>query len=83
MASGALGMAKEQEEAFESAIEYYDHAMELYKGDYFSEEPYIEWMARKRDLFRARFMELMQKKARLHEELDQDEQSHCLLAPHP
>ena len=71
MASGARGMAKEQEEEFENAIGYYDHAMKLYKGDYFSEEPYIEWMARKRDLFKARFMELMQKKARLHEELDQ------------
>jgi len=71
MAFGARAVAKEQEEQFETAHGYYDHVMKLYKGDYFSEEPYVEWMARKRELFRTRFMELMQKKARLHEELDQ------------
>jgi DNA-binding SARP family transcriptional activator len=87
MAAGARAIAKEREEAFENALGDYDHAMQLYKGDYFSEEPYIEWMARKRDLFRARFMELMQKKARLHEELDQTDSAiaswECILEVEP
>ncbi|SMD07094.1 transcriptional activator domain-containing protein [Desulfocicer vacuolatum DSM 3385] len=71
MAAGTRAMEEERKEQFKAALGYYDHAMKLYKGDYFNEEPYVEWMARKRDLFKARFMEWMQKKARLHEELDQ------------
>ena len=87
MAAGGRAVANEREEAFENALGDYDHAMQLYKGDYFSEEPYIEWMARKRDLLRARFMELMQKKARLHEELDQTDSAiaswQCMLEVDP
>ena len=68
---GAKGVEKERQEQYETALQYYDHAIKLYRGDYFAEEPYVEWMTRKRELFRERFMDLMQRKARLHEELNQ------------
>ncbi len=75
MDMGARAMKKEQEEQFETALAYYDHAEKLYRGDYFAEEPYMEWIVRKREFFRSEFMALMQKKARLHEELDQTERA--------
>ncbi len=55
----------------ENALELYEKAARLYKGDYFSEEPYLEWILRKRDLLRAKFIDVLEKKARLHEEMDQ------------
>jgi LuxR family transcriptional regulator, maltose regulon positive regulatory protein len=58
-------------EEYNSALNWYDKSAKIYKGDYFSEEPYVEWIARKRDLFRSRYIDLLQKKAMLHEELDQ------------
>jgi DNA-binding SARP family transcriptional activator len=61
----------EKNSDFDTALELYDKAVELYKGDYFAEEPYLEWILRKRDLLRAKYIELLEKKARLHEELDQ------------
>jgi len=78
---GALAIENERLKQFDSALEFYEKACTLYKGDYFSEEPYLEWITRKRDLFRSRYMELLQKKALLHEELDQTEkaiQTWCL-----
>lgn len=65
----------EREQAYESALKWYKNAAEVYKGEYFSEEPYLEWIARKRDLFRSRYIDLMQKKAMLHEELGQIEEA--------
>ena len=62
---------KEKNNDFDTALELYDKAVELYKGDYFNEEPYLEWISRKRELLRAKFIEVLEKKARLHEELDQ------------
>jgi DNA-binding SARP family transcriptional activator len=55
----------------DKALELYDSAAELYKGDYFAEEPYLEWILRKRDLLRTKYLEVLERKARLHEELDQ------------
>ncbi len=71
IAFGAMAVENEINLRFETALEFYDKAAQIYKGDYFSEEPYIEWMSRKRELFKVRFIELLQKKAMLHEELDQ------------
>ncbi|MCF6246036.1 MAG: protein MalT [Desulfobacula sp.] len=71
MAISNNAFKKEKDSLFEPALELYDQAIQLYKGDYFAEEPYMEWILRKRDLFRAQFMEILQKKAMLHEELDQ------------
>ncbi len=65
------GEHSELQEDYESALDWYTKAAMIYKGDYFSEEPYVEWIARKRDLFRSRYIDLMQKKALIHEEFDQ------------
>lgn len=71
IAFGARAEETERNNQLETALEFYEKAVELYKGDYFAEEPYLEWISRKRNLFKARFVELLQKKAMLHEELDQ------------
>jgi ATP/maltotriose-dependent transcriptional regulator MalT/DNA-binding SARP family transcriptional activator len=62
---------KEKNNELDKALELYDSAAELYKGDYFAEEPYLEWILRKRDLLRTKYIEVLERKARLHEELDQ------------
>lgn len=72
---GAAAVENEKNNQFKTALECYDKVAQIYKGDYFSEEPYREWMSRKRDLFKIKFIELLQKKARLHEELDQVEKA--------
>jgi DNA-binding SARP family transcriptional activator len=71
IAYGAKAMALERDNRPVTALEFYNRATRIYKGDYFCEEPYMEWIARKRDLFRIKFMELVQKKAMLHEDLDE------------
>lgn len=65
------GLTSEREKNLEAAVEYMEKAVQLYQGDYFAEEAYVEWIYRKRDLYRTRFLEILQKKAYLHEELDQ------------
>ncbi len=70
---GKKALRYEQRDRIEDALEIYDKAIGLYRGDYFVEEPYMEWIQRKRSLYRARYMEMLQKKAMLHEELDQFE----------
>lgn len=62
---------KEKNNDFDTALELYEKATGLYKGDYFAEEPYLEWILRKRELLRAKYIEVLENKARLHEELDQ------------
>ncbi len=61
----------EKNNHFETALTFYEHAADLYKGDYFSEELYLEWISRKRDLLREKYIDVLQKKASLHEEMDQ------------
>lgn len=61
----------ERNNKFETALEFYNQALKIYRGDYFSEEPYLGWISIKRDFFRSRYIDLLQKKAMLHEELDQ------------
>nr|NJM00886.1 hypothetical protein [Desulfobacula sp.] len=68
---GVRAAENEKNNNLDAALELYDRAAELYKGDYFAEEPYMEWILRKRDLLRAKYIEVLEKKARLHEELDQ------------
>jgi len=72
---GALAVENERDNKFITALKFYEKAVGIYKGDYFAEEPYLEWISRKRDLFKARYVELLQKKAMLHEELDQIEKA--------
>jgi DNA-binding SARP family transcriptional activator len=71
IAFGARAEKNERNNKLETALELYEKAVGIYKGDYFAEEPYLEWIFRKRNLFKARWVELLQKKAMLHEELDQ------------
>lgn len=71
IAFGAKAIENEKNNRLEAALEWYEKAVKIYKGDYFTEEPYLEWIFRKRELFKARYIELLQKKAMLHEELDQ------------
>ena len=75
IAFGAKAVENERNNNLETALEFYEKVVEIYKGDYFAEEPYLEWVSRKRDLFRARYIELLQKKAMVHEELDQIEKA--------
>ncbi len=55
------------------ALHYYDKAIQLYKGDYFTEEPYVEWIFSKRDRIRIKYIDILQKKALIHENLNQAE----------
>ncbi|MCD4721663.1 MAG: protein MalT [Desulfobacula sp.] len=71
IAFGVRAVENERNNKFETALKFYEKAVGIYKGDYFAEEPYLEWISRKRDLFQARYGKLLQKKAMLHEELDQ------------
>ncbi len=71
LALSLQGAEHERVNRFEAALECYEKAAALYKGDYFSEEPYLEWISRKRDLLKGKYIEVLEKKARLHEELDQ------------
>jgi len=75
MAFGTSAFENEKNNNFERAVELYEKAVEIYKGNYFAEEPYLEWISRKRDLFKARFVDILKKKARLHEEVDQIEKA--------
>ncbi|MCK5837191.1 MAG: protein MalT, partial [Desulfobacula sp.] len=71
IAFGIRAAENERNNEIETALEFYEKAVKIYKGDYFAEEPYLEWISWKRNLFKARFVKLLQKKAILHEELDQ------------
>ncbi len=68
---GAKAAEAEKKDRLEQALELYGKAAELYKGDYFAEEPYQEWIVRKRELLRTRYRQIMHSKAMIHEELDQ------------
>ena len=65
------GEAEEKKNKIEKAVSLYDKAIGLYKGDYFIEEPYVEWLLARRDLFRMKYIETLQKKALLHSRLRQ------------
>jgi LuxR family transcriptional regulator, maltose regulon positive regulatory protein len=56
---------------YEQALAYYDRALSLYRGDFFADDLYLDQVAQKRAYFRLKYLELLPKKARLLEELDQ------------
>ncbi|MDT8379179.1 MAG: BTAD domain-containing putative transcriptional regulator [Desulfotignum sp.] len=71
-----LGKTADQlvrKDRLEQALEMYDKALEIYKGDFFAEEPYLDWVERQRILYRSRYMEMLSAKAMIHENLDQTE----------
>jgi DNA-binding SARP family transcriptional activator len=55
----------------EHALEIYEKAVAIYQGDFFAEEPYLDWVERQRILYRSRYLEMMSAKALIHENLDQ------------
>ncbi len=77
----------EKQDRLEEALELYEKAAEFYKGDYFAEEPYQEWIMRKREVLRTRYRQIMHSKAMIHEELDQITEAvdtwHAVLATDP
>lgn len=75
MALGAGAVENEKNKRYKTALEFYEKAVKIYHGDYFAEEPYLEWISLKREFFKARYNEFLQKKAMLHEELDQIEKA--------
>lgn len=62
---------KEKQGDPKNALDLYEAAATLYRGDYFSEDPYVEWISRKRDLLRAKYVQVLESMAGLQEELDQ------------
>jgi DNA-binding SARP family transcriptional activator len=75
MALGARAVENERNNKFDIALELYEKAVKIYKGPYFAEEPYLEWISVKRESFKTRYSDFLQKKAMLHEELDQIEKA--------
>ena len=71
MALGAEADRLESDNKPDEALVCYGKAARLYKGDYFAEDPYLEWIGRRRDMFRSKYIEILQKKALLHEDMDQ------------
>ena len=69
------GEKREKNDDIRGAIENYTKAAEIYKGDYFTEEPYMDWLARRRDLIRNKYISILQKKAMLHEEINEIDQA--------
>ncbi|SDU36531.1 BTAD domain-containing putative transcriptional regulator [Desulfobacula phenolica] len=75
MALGAGAVENEKNNQYKTALEFYEKAVKIYNGDYLSEEPYLEWISLKRKFFKSKYNEFLQKKAMLHEELDQIEKA--------
>jgi DNA-binding SARP family transcriptional activator len=84
MAVGAEAIRLESENKPDQALLCYSKAAGLYKGDYFVENPYLEWLAPRRELFRSKYVEILEKKALLHEDMDQWQEAvdtwRCILA---
>ena len=60
-----------EKDQLEQALTFYDKGIDLYKGDFLSEETYLEWVDRQRTLYRSRYLEMLSTKAMIHENLDQ------------
>jgi DNA-binding SARP family transcriptional activator len=71
MAMGTEAARLESMNKPEEALACYTRAAAVYKGDYFVEDPYLEWLGPRRELFRAKYIEILEKKGLLHEEMDQ------------
>jgi LuxR family maltose regulon positive regulatory protein len=48
-------------------LPFYTEALEIYKGDFLPEELYAPWPDKKREELKAKYMELLNKTAKLHE----------------
>lgn len=55
----------------EQALGAYTRAAELCRGEYFMDDPYLEGVAGIREMLLTQQIEILERKARLHEELDQ------------
>jgi LuxR family maltose regulon positive regulatory protein len=71
MALGAEAARLESGNKPDEALACYIRAALVYKGDYFVEEPYLEWLGPRRELFRSKYIEILEKKGMLHEALHQ------------
>ncbi len=61
------GEEKERGGDMKAALSFYTEAMQIYKGDFLPEELYAPWADKKREELRAKYMELLNKMAKLHE----------------
>ena len=75
IALGTEAARLESDNKLEEALGCYGRAAGLYKGDYFAEDPYLEWIGQRRNLFRSKYIEILQKKALLHEDMNQWQQA--------
>ena len=64
-----LKIAEEKEKRgdIKAALSHYTEAMELYKGEFLSEELYAPWVDKKREELREKYIKLLNKMANLHE----------------
>ncbi len=69
------GEKKQRHDDAIGAMEQYSRAAEIYKGDYFIEEPYADWLARRRELIRNKYISILHKKAILHEDINETDQA--------
>jgi two-component SAPR family response regulator len=64
-----IKMAQEKEKRGDGkgTFSFYAEALEIYKGDFLPEELYAPWADKKREELRAKYIELLNKMAKLHE----------------
>jgi DNA-binding SARP family transcriptional activator len=64
-----LKMADEKEKKGDKkgALPLYTEAVEIYKGDFLPDETYVSWVDKKREELRTKYIDLLNKVARLHE----------------
>jgi DNA-binding SARP family transcriptional activator len=64
-----LKMAEEKQKKGEEkeTFSFYAEALEIYKGDFLPEELYAPWPEKKREELKAKYIELLNKMAKLHE----------------
>ncbi len=60
---------------FSEAINQYEAAATLYKGDFLAEEPYADFLALKRNTLKRAYIDLLQQTAVLYEELNRDDKA--------
>ncbi len=75
LALGAKATGLEFVNTREETLVCYTRAARLYRGDYFAEDPYMDWIAHRRELFRSKYIMILQKKAMLHEDMNQWEEA--------
>ncbi len=65
------GHAHEDKGLLAEALDDYDRAIALYRGDYFAGDPDLAGVGNAREFFRLNCITLLEKKAAIHEDLDQ------------